>query len=235
MDINFLTFPVKDRKEDVMKITAKKFTIFLGLLLLVFVAGSEAVGQVVDRGRHYCPIHDEIYVIAGEHGGSQCSSTRTAPPVEEAALLYCTRCNTRYPEEIRHICPKLPPVVASRPNTQNFVGVGTSQEQRIQQQSFWDKAGDWIGGILVVDVDARQVNHQPAYDRFGIHARDRYGEDFVFHKKTGLPVSKRVYRNLNGVNFLKEKDREQYRDERDALRSFNRSNRTKSFNSFWLQ
>ncbi|MEK7589938.1 MAG: hypothetical protein AAB475_01655 [Patescibacteria group bacterium] len=96
----------------------KKF-ILVFLALPVFLTGSEAVmGQVVDSGRHYCPVHNEFYVVAGEHGGSQCSRARTAPPqVEDGILLYCSKCNTKYPKRMEHTCPnKQPRVVVSRSN-----------------------------------------------------------------------------------------------------------------------
>lgn len=110
-----------------MKVTAKFILVPLGLLVLL--TGSEVFGQVVDRGRYYCPIHDEIYSTAGEHG-SQCSATRTAPPAEKVELLYCTKCNTKYPKGTRHTCPVQPPVVVSRPNTGSSSVVSETRKYR---------------------------------------------------------------------------------------------------------
>lgn len=132
-----------------MKISTK-ILVFLGLLLLVFLTGSEVIGQVVDRSRYYCPVHDKIYAVAGEHG-SQCSRVRTAPPAENENL-YCQICNTRYPKGTIHTCPKLL-VVLSKPSTQDFAGSVGSETRKYRttnrRESFID--------ILVVQQPQRYI------------------------------------------------------------------------------
>lgn len=179
-----------------MKITTKKLIVFLGLLLLVFVAGSEVVGQVVDRGRYYCPIHDEIYLTAGEHG-TQCSSNRTAPPAAEKSggdIEYCSKCNTKYPKGTNHACPKPPPPVAVNP-VHFPLPVGSEMKYRTdRRRSFVD---------IDVFVEQRLQRHS-IYGNYGGYG---YGE-------------RRTYYNLSGRNYLREwfGDKHHHRDHHEPQR-----------------